>query len=241
MRSEKEARWLVRRPGPIRFGAGELDVARLRGLGMPRESMDAPDRGVGSFRYEEGVVQERGLKWWPTTKSIVLALEFHRGLLLTGVAAGLCGRLAGVGVAVDRRIPGEGEAVLVECADERDDFRGCGTPEYRLLVVGRGAVLPRFLLEDIPGVDGSGLPPVMTTDEAGELPGVSTALPVADLSVVMMLEIESLSCAFRFAFISSIALSIESIRSVNALAFALISVCSLMISPFTVNLSLRPF
>ena len=106
-------------------------------------------------------------------------------------------------------------------------------------MVGRDVLLPRVL--DKPGVEESGFTPDITTDEAGELPGVSMALPVAERSIVMMLEIESLSCAFRFAFISSMALSMAFILSVKALALVLMSVWSLIISPLTVNLSLRPF
>jgi hypothetical protein len=70
-----------------------------------------------------------------------------------------------------------------------------GRLTYLRLVPGRAVVeLPLRLLPFAPGVDGSHFPPDMTTEEAGELPGVSTVLVAADLSMLIMLDIESRSC-----------------------------------------------
>ena len=74
-----------------------------------------------------------------------------------------------------------------------------GIPENRrtldmVVRVADPTELPR-LLEFPTGVDAPlrPAPGGSTTDEAGELPGVSTALPVAGLSIVIILEIESRS------------------------------------------------
>jgi hypothetical protein len=81
-------------------GAGDDDVSRLRGLGSGiEEDVDLGVRvGGGILRYGDGVVCERGLKLWPTIKSLVFGLEFQRGLLLIGVADGRWRRLLGRGV-----------------------------------------------------------------------------------------------------------------------------------------------
>ena len=71
-----------------------------------------------------------------------------------------------------------------------------GRPESRrtLAKVERVAVLPTELSRRLELPMGVDVPFVRITDDAGELPGVSMALPVAGLSMVIMLEIESRSC-----------------------------------------------
>ena len=66
---------------------------------------------------------------------------------------------------------------------------------------GRGAAIPsvallRRLAAFMPGEISLFVPPegAITTEEAGEDPGVPVTLPVADRSIDTMLEIESLSC-----------------------------------------------
>ena len=58
-----------------------------------------------------------------------------------------------------------------------------------------------------PGVEGSLIPStpllVATTEEGGELSGVSAPLPPRDLSSEIMLDIESLSCSLRIMFSSA--------------------------------------
>ena len=81
----------------------------------------------------------------------------------------------------------------------------------------------------------------MTTDDAGELSGVSIALLVAGLSIVMMLDIESRNCWFLVALRSSRAASMAFIFSCRDDDLAFKSVCRRIISPLTVSLSLMPF
>ena len=107
--------------------------------------------------------------------------------------------------------------------------------------------LPLLLLRSLPffpGVDGSSPPikPLMTTEDAGELPGVPIMLPKVDLSFETMLEIESRSCWFFLSVCaSSILTSSSSIISLRLSHFFCISKCSLRISPLTVRRSLTPF
>jgi hypothetical protein len=73
----------------------------------------------------------------------------------------------------------------------------CGIPENRrtLDMVERVEALPTELSRRLEPPNGvfHPLPPIMT-DDAGELPGVSITLPVAGLSMVTMLEMESRNC-----------------------------------------------
>ena len=81
----------------------------------------------------------------------------------------------------------------------------------------------------------------ITGDEAGELPGVSMTLLVADRSMDTIVEIESRSCWFLFVVKSSNAKSMFFISVSIALHLARVSCCNLIISPLTVSLSLTPF
>lgn len=87
-------------------GAGEAEASRPRGLGRAMvEELDLLERrGTGGFRWGEGVVAERGLNLWPTSRSFVFVLLFHRGLLFFGAGEGPRGgiREAGVGVREER-------------------------------------------------------------------------------------------------------------------------------------------
>ena len=132
-----------------------------------------------------------------------------------------------------------------------NDELGCGRPEYRfcflvVVVATRDVVLvelPRRLEAPKDGVDRLALlPPVKTTEDAGELPGVSTTLPVKGLSAVTMLEIESRSCCWdRPALSSSNIKSIVAMLCLRASDLAVMSESNLKISPFTVSRSLIPF
>jgi hypothetical protein len=153
----------------------------------------------------------------------VFGLEFQRGLLLTGVAEGRWRRDDGRGVSVCPLEDADGEGrpwlavvtargVLFIRGRWLDPVDPGGMLAYLLLVPGRLAVaLPLRLLPL--GVDGSPLPPDMTTEDAGELPGVSMALVAADLSMLIMLDIESRSCWCLAAFSSSSARSMTLILS----------------------------
>lgn len=226
------------------IGAGETDMSRRNGpIGMVDEGREVRPgaealRGVGL-----------GLYTWPTYKSFVLVLLVQRGRLGMGDGAGLTGlRAAGVGVAAPIRL-GDG-AVSVGLG--RADFLlvsaavACGMPEYRRIldIVVRAAELtelPRRL--DVPiGVAEPlrGLAGVITTDDAGELPGVSATLPVRGLSIVMILEIESRRCCDRTKLMSSSHSSITRTLAFKASTLEVMSDSSRRISPFTVSRSSTP-
>lgn len=64
------------------IGAGDLELSRLKEL--RKSAVDIGRRGTeGDLAYGEGVVAESGLKLWPTSKSLVLVLEFQRGRLFS--------------------------------------------------------------------------------------------------------------------------------------------------------------
>lgn len=149
-----------------------------------------------------GVVRLSGLKLCPIMVSLVLTLAFQRGRPSSddtdedneGRGSRFC-----VGVAVSL-YPGEGEARPVdELYVESREFSGFRGNEQ--LVTDRRP-LPGGILDlpperkFLPGVEGSSPPitPLMTTDEAGELPGVSIMLPKVERSFETMLEIESRNC-----------------------------------------------
>ena len=132
----------------------------------------------------------------------MLVLRFHLGRL--GIGDG-CGtrdiRLPeGVGVTAKLVFPGVGDVSPDGLGiDDLRPVTGCGTPENRrtLGMADRAVELPTELSRRLEprGVELPlyPLPPLRTTDDAGELPGVSIALPVAGLSIVTMLEMESRS------------------------------------------------
>ena len=120
-----------------------------------------------------------------------------------------------------------------------------GIPEKRrtLDMVFRAAELtelPRRL--DPPrGVVDPFMAGVMTTDEAGELPGESMPLPVAGLSVVTMVEIESRMCWLRERLTSSSEASITRMLALSASMRDVMSESSRIVSPLTVRRSWTPF
>lgn len=124
---------------------------------------------------------------------------------------------------------------------------GCGTPENRRLIEidERAVALPTELsrrLELPRGVEAPLYPlPLRTTDDAGELPGVSMALPVAGLSIVMMLEMESRNCCPLRICTSSREESITFRLVFNASVRDVISDNNRKTSPFTVKRSFTPF
>ena len=106
-------------------------------------------------------------------------------------------------------------------------------------------MLPRRLETLIPG-DASRFVPLngpITTEDAGELPGVLMTLPalVPDLSIETMLDMESRSCWCLFICISSRARSMSFISTLILSHRALVSNCNRRISPFTVKRSVTPF
>lgn len=192
LRDEDASRLVKRLVGRPVAGAGE--AARSRRNGTVDDGRGVCP-GMDDFRYELGVVALRGLKLCPVSRDTVLVLAFHLGRL--GTVDG-CGtrdtREAGVGVTANPVGLGMDVFRPVKLA------AAGGRPEVRraLDTVERLVALPTELsrrLEPPRGVDAPLYPlPLSTTDDAGELPGVSTALPVAGLSMVMMLEIESRRC-----------------------------------------------
>ncbi|OOF98912.1 hypothetical protein ASPCADRAFT_127499 [Aspergillus carbonarius ITEM 5010] len=226
------------------IGPGDIDMSRRNG---PMGTVDAGR--LEGLRTGDGL----GLLVY---KSLVLVLVVHRGRLVRvdgvwtgGRTADL--RVAGVGVTAPARL-GDGAGSVVVVALGSADFllvsvaAACGMPEYRRIfdIVVRAAELtelPRRL--DVPmGVADPlrGLAGVMTTDEAGELPGVSATLPVRGLSIVTMLEIESRRCCDRTKLMSSSQSSIARILAFNASTREVISDSSRRVSPFTVSRSLTP-
>lgn len=100
--------------------------------------------------------------------------------------------------------------------------------------------LPRLLAAL--GVETLFMPlPDMMTEDAGELPGVSTALPVAGLSIVIMLDIESRNCWLALRLRSSSNPSMTFMLALRASSLDSMSESNLRTSPFTVSLSLTPF
>ena len=138
----------------------------------------------------------------------MLVLELHRGRLFSGEGVGRSDvlRPAGVGVAGTVGFAGDGavtmglgiaEFLLVAVVEVV--VVGWGMPEIRrvLDIVVRAVLpteLPRRLDVPIGVLDPLAALPERTTDEAGELPGVSATLLVAGLSNVTMLEMESRKC-----------------------------------------------
>ena len=196
-------------------GAGEERPSGLE-RGRPEEPYEAVlvgERNAIELRCPAGgVAKGRCLSFWPNSKYSTFGDEFHRGLL-SARRIGRCGRSPVVGVAEVAYGAGEAPRELTSRLTERDIgfLRGIwvepltpgGMIEFRLAPpLGRVALLNPMLLRLLeafmPG-DISRLTPFdgpKMTDDAGELPGVPTALPtlVADLSIDTMLEIESRSC-----------------------------------------------
>lgn len=233
------------------LGTGDADTSRPIGLRNGTVDAGRVDGGrcmrVGreDLRLDVGLT---GRKLCPVSSPLTFVLPFHLGRLLAG---GGCGRdafrVAGVGVVAG--VPTDGDDSPGLGID--DDFRllrfelACGMPECRrtLDMVVRAAdptELPR--LEPPIGVDAPFRPlPDTITDEAGELPGVSATLPVAGLSMVTMLEIESRSCWFLEILMSSSDESITLMLAFSASVLDNMSERSPEIAPFIVSRSLTPF
>lgn len=205
------------------------------GLRADVDDMADADRlwaaGTGNvFRYGDGVVRVSGLKLWPTSRSFVLALLFHRGragaeavdVLLVVETRRL--RAAGDGV-VTLAPPDVAEGVVgLRAARGIDDFLrfvlfSCGFDDNRRTPNVDRAVLatelPRRLDPPGFGVVAPRPGPFRITDDAGELPGVAMALVFAGLSVVMMVQVESRRCWLWLIVVSS---SCESITLMLALS-----------------------
>lgn len=132
----------------------------------------------------------------------MFVLEFHRGRL-SKEDAGRDGALRAAGVGVFATEDGAGDGATSFGMADFFAVRvvgGCASPEYlrtlervdraaELTELPRRLELPRGVVAPL-----RAFPGVMTTDEAGELPGVSTTLPVAGLSMVTIVDIESRSC-----------------------------------------------
>lgn len=217
-RDDRSLSRLVGRVLPLRAAPVPEDVdVWLSGLRADVDDIADADRlvlaGTGSvLRYGDGIVRVSGLKLWPTSRSFVLALLFHRGragaeavdVLLVVETRRL--RAAGDGVVA---VPLPAPPVVVEGAVGLrtalgiDDFLrpvllSCGFDDKRrTLNVDRAVLateLPRRL--DPPGFGVVAPRPglLRITDDAGELPGVAMALVFAGLSVVTMVQVESRRC-----------------------------------------------
>lgn len=150
--------------------------------------------------------------------SLVLTLEFHRGRpsLTVFERVGLGSRLP-VGVAESRVDDGEGEARPAGVYVDNREVNGLRGKELVVVDLLPLPGMPLLLFERslpfLPGVEGSSPPmtPLMTTDDAGELPGVSIILPRVERSFETMLEIESRSCWFFLSVCASSILASSSI------------------------------
>lgn len=215
MRSRNARREFVVRDGVVLLSGGGDEVLSRpsgdrRGI-LDSEALDRLEResvgvGVGVLRAcGLGVVRLRGLKLWPMIVSLVFTLEFHLGLPFGFVF--IVGRGSRFPVGVAEPCLGDGDARPVGAAiiDIRDvrPFRGTlPEPTEGMLELRARPGWGRLLLlldRNLPffrGVAGSNslLIPVITTDEAGELPGVSLRLPIVDRSFETILEMESRSC-----------------------------------------------
>lgn len=156
-------------------------------------------------------------------------------------------REAGVGVT---EVPYEGVGDASPAGTGIDDFRpvivavGCGRPENRrtLDMVERVEALPTELSRRLEPPIGVFHPlPLMITDDAGELPGVSITLPVAGLSIVTILEMESRNCWPLTICKSSKDASITRRLALSASFRDVISDNSRKTSPLTVKRSFTPF
>lgn len=194
MRSLNARREFVVRDGVLLSRSGDEVLSRLRGdlRGiLDSEALDRLERvkvGFGVVRAcGLGVVRLSGLKLWPMIVSLVLTLEFHLGRP-SGLAF-IEGRGRRFPVGVAELCLGEGDARPVGAAiiDIRvvRPFRGTlpepteGILELRARPgCGRLLLLLDRSLPFFRGVAGSNsrLIPVITTDDAGELPGVSLRL-----------------------------------------------------------------
>jgi hypothetical protein len=184
--------------------------------------------GVVVLRYPE-------LEW----RSFKLVLAFQRGRFGMVDGCGICEVLRPAGVGVTGAV---GLGI--------DDLRPvmvavtCGKPDSRRTfdMVERVVALPTELSRRLELPMGVLYPlPLMTTDEAGELPGVSIALPVAGLSIVMILEMESRNCWPLTMCTSSREASITRRLALRASVREVMSDKSRSTSPFTVKRSLTPF
>lgn len=177
----REAKRLDRRLEVL--GTGDADTSRGGIVEDGREGRGGPE----DLRRDG----DQPLCLCPTSRSVVFVLPFHRGRLsMAGESTG-CGvfRAVGVGDGAVRVVLG-----MLDCLDFRLDD-SCGSPETRRPVDVRAVEpteLPRRLEDPNGAVDL--FAGVIMTDDAGELPGVSTRLPVAGLSIVTTVEMESRRC-----------------------------------------------
>lgn len=188
----------------------------------------------------------------------MLVLELQRGRLFSGEGVGRSDvlRPAGVGVAETFGFAGDGAVTVgLGIADFLPAVvvvvvvvvvAGWGMPENRrvLDMVVRAVLpteLPRRLDVPIGVLDPLAALPERTTDEAGELPGVSATLLVAGLSNVTMLEMESRKCWGLVKLMSSSDSSMTLMLAFSASVLDFMSDNNLKVSPLTVSRSLTPF
>ena len=183
----------------------------------------------------------------------MLVLELHRGRLFSGgVGRSDVLRPAGVGVVETFGFVGDGAVTVgLGIADFLlvavvEVVVAWGIPEIRrvLDIVVRAVLpteLPRRLDVPIGVLDPLAALPERTTDEAGELPGVSATLLVAGLSNVTMLEMESRKCWGLVKLTSSSDSSMTLILAFSASVLDFMSDNNLKVSPLTVSRSLTPF
>lgn len=187
----------------------------------------------------------------------MLVLELHRGRLFSGEGVGRNDDLRPAGVGVAERLGFAGDGAVTVGLGIADFLptavvvvvvvvAGWGMPENRrvLDMVVRAVLpteLPRRLDVPIGVLEPLAALPDRTTDEAGELPGVSATLLVAGLSSVTMLETESRKCWGLVKLMSSSDSSMTLMLAFSASALDFISDNNLKVSPFTVSRSLTPF
>ena len=161
---------------------------------------------MDDFRF--GVEAGRGEGLGLRLKSVwsTFGLEFHRGLWSFWDRAGRADRVPGIGV--DEDFEREGEALRESEIDPDPEFfresceaSPCGMLAYLRELAGRDVLFETTLLRRLERLmtacKGSPLVVLVGSkigDEAGELLGVSTALPVAERSIDTIVEIESRSC-----------------------------------------------
>ena len=224
------------------FGGGESVEERPRGLRTGMAECEETDRRVrtgvgGALLCEDGVVRDNGLKLWPITVSRRLVEMFHRGLVDAGLSeAGVEERNERVGV-LDEARDGDSKREAV------NDFRVMalellmGTLEYRRVAGSEDLELVLPCRDFLPEADAPGSLPfrLIMIDDAGELFGVSMALPVNECSVRVDRTVETESRSFLLAVKSSKMVSMSWISFSRSVTFCLTSCWILRISPFNVD------
>jgi hypothetical protein len=225
-------------------GGGERAEERLKGLlrGMDARLAEPRRNRSGdsaSLRNGEGVVRVKGLKLCPTTVSRICVSEFQRGLG-PGLSVGVFARawLAAVPDMAREGVKSKRAAGSDLCGTALVLW---GTLEYRRLAGTEGFEVAALDCRDFlpTGVIAAPCPLLLrliTTLEAGELPGVSRADCRNEASVRVDTTVETESRSLRDAVKSSRMASMFPVTVSRSVTFALTSCCIRKISPLTVDL-----